>query len=85
VITHLPQIAAFAAAHFRITKTERDERMTSRVELLSQSERVEEIAEMLDGMPVTSASRANAKALLARVDSWIESARGGVVSATPPG
>jgi DNA repair protein RecN (Recombination protein N) len=71
VITHLPQIAAFAGTHFRISKAEQNGRITSRVEPISDRERVDEIAAMLDGLPVTPASRGNAEALLRRVGEWV--------------
>ena len=70
VITHLPQIAAFADAHFLIRKGEQDGRVVSRVDPLTEDERVEELAAMLDGLPVTAASRANAIEMLGRVRSW---------------
>jgi DNA repair protein RecN (Recombination protein N) len=71
VITHLPQIAAFGAAHYRIAKSERDGRIISRVHQIADEERIDELAAMLDGEPVTDASRANARQMLARVESWI--------------
>src|SRR5207302_390212 len=46
-ITHLPQIAAHAVAHFRVEKQERDGRVATIVRRLSPSERKEEIARML--------------------------------------
>lgn len=70
VITHLPQIAAFADAHFQIAKSERDGRVVSRVAALGSEERVEELAAMIDGQPVTAASRANAEEMMNRVAGW---------------
>ncbi len=70
VITHLPQIAAFAETHFRIGKTERGERVVSQVEPIEGAARVDELAAMLDGLPVTSAARANATAMLDRAERW---------------
>ncbi len=70
VITHLPQIAAFADAHFQIAKGEQDGRVVSHIEALSASERVEELAAMLDGLPVTPASRASAIEMVERVERW---------------
>ncbi len=67
VITHLPQIAAFADAHLRIEKRERDGRVTSSVAPIEDDDRVDELATMLDGWPVTVASRHNASAMLQRV------------------
>ena len=70
VITHLPQIAAFADDHFRISKAERDGRVVSRVEPISNEDRIDELAAMLDGLPVTAASRGNALEMLGRVEHW---------------
>ncbi|MGH2533789.1 MAG: DNA repair protein RecN [Thermomicrobiales bacterium] len=72
VITHLAQIAAFASTHFRITKGERDGRVTTNVDVVSERARVDEIAAMLDGLPVTAAAQANAEALIERVATWID-------------
>ncbi len=47
VITHLPQIAARASHHVRITKGERGGMATAEVEVLTGDERVREIARML--------------------------------------
>ena len=49
VITHLPQIAARAAHHVRITKEEKGSIATAGVEVLSGDERIGEIARMLGG------------------------------------
>jgi DNA repair protein RecN (Recombination protein N) len=70
VITHLPQIAAFAESHFRITKAERSGRTVSNVVQIAGDERVDEIAAMLDGVPVTSAARENARQMIERVVAW---------------
>ncbi|CAA9541394.1 MAG: DNA repair protein RecN [uncultured Thermomicrobiales bacterium] len=70
VITHLPQIAAFANAHFRIAKGERAGRVVSDVAAIADDDRVDELAAMLDGLPVTDAARANARAMLDRVGTW---------------
>jgi DNA repair protein RecN (Recombination protein N) len=67
VISHLAQIAAFADKHFRIEKRERAGRVLSTVEELNPMTREEELAAMLDGVPVTPESRANARAMLQRV------------------
>ncbi|MCC6791711.1 MAG: DNA repair protein RecN [Thermomicrobiales bacterium] len=70
VITHLPQIAAFAESHYRITKAERSGRTVSNVVRIAGDDRVDEIAAMLDGTPVTQAARENAKQMIARVEAW---------------
>ena len=66
VITHLPQIAAFADAHFRISKTERDGRVVSTISELEAAERIEELGAMLDGVPVSPSSLQNASEMVDR-------------------
>ena len=65
-ITHLPQIAAFAHNHFRIAKHEVEGRVASNVEELEDQARVDELAAMLDGMPITASSRQSAVEMLER-------------------
>ena len=60
LVTHSPQVAARAERHFRITRT--GDR--TRVNLLDESERAEEIARMLSGASVTEEARAAARRLL---------------------
>lgn len=70
VITHLAQIAAFADVHFRIRKEDRAERTVSTVERIDGADRIDEIAFMLDGVPATDESRANARKLVERIETW---------------
>src|SRR5215210_5189941 len=49
VVTHLPQIAAHADAHFRISKRERDGRTVTEIERLDRQGRIVELAAMLGG------------------------------------
>ena len=63
-ISHLPQIASAAEAHFRIEKCERQGRVTTEVRRLDRDQRVEEIARMLAGEEVTASALANARELL---------------------
>lgn len=70
VITHLPQIAAFAGSHFRITKDERDGRVVSRIAPIADHDRVDELAAMLDGLPVTDSARQSARDMLERAAAW---------------
>lgn len=64
VVTHSPQVAARAEAHWRIAKAGEGERLRTAVEPLSTAEREEEIARMLAGAQVTDAARAAARALM---------------------
>ena len=65
-VTHLPQIAAKANTHFKVFKSENNNRTTSEIRRLEQSERVEEIAKMLSGKTVTETSINNAMELLSQ-------------------
>lgn len=64
VITHLPQIAGRATAHFRVEKGESAGRVTAAARPLAQCERVEEIARMLAGEEVGESALAHARELL---------------------
>lgn len=64
-VTHLPQIAAFADAHFRVEKQVENERTTTRVIRLSDEERVDELARMLGGARITDSARSHARQLIA--------------------
>lgn len=63
-ITHLPQIAAMGSHHYRVSKEETAAGTTSSMHLLSDEERIREIAQMVSGSDVTEAAISNAKALL---------------------
>ncbi len=63
-ITHLPQVAARGATHFRVEKVEEGGRTVVRVRRLSERERVEEIARMAGGETVSEATRRHARELL---------------------
>ncbi|MCA9876239.1 MAG: DNA repair protein RecN, partial [Thermomicrobiales bacterium] len=67
VITHLAQIAAYAERHFRIAKTEHAGRVVSTISQLSRSEREDELAAMLDGLPLTPGALETARSMLERV------------------
>jgi DNA repair protein RecN (Recombination protein N) len=71
-VTHLPQIAAHADAHFRIAKRERDGRTVTEVARLDGDERVREIGAMLGGevAATSEAALASARELLDRADAW---------------
>jgi DNA repair protein RecN (Recombination protein N) len=62
-VTHLPQVAAFADAHYRVTKDGSGETVTSRLERLSRAGRLDELARMLGGSEITAKTRAHAKEL----------------------
>lgn len=63
-ITHLPQVAAKGHSHFKVYKTDNEERTVSHVRMLDTEERVKELAGMLSGSCVNDAALMNARALL---------------------
>jgi len=65
-VTHLPQVAAFADAHFRVTKKGDAEAVRAEVGTLSGASRIEELARMLAGSAITAKTRAHAKELFER-------------------
>lgn len=76
-VTHLPQIAAHADAHYRIAKRERDGRTVTEVERLDREGRIVELAQMLGGEAGGATGLASARELLDRAEAW----RGGVAQA----
>ena len=63
-ITHLPQVAAYADAHFLITKEVSGGLVKSQVSELKPKERVQELGRMISGKKVTEASLRHAKEML---------------------
>ena len=76
-VTHLPQIAAHADAHYRIAKREREGRTITEIERLDREGRIVELAQMLGGDAGGAATLASARELLDRAEAW----RGEVVQA----
>jgi DNA repair protein RecN (Recombination protein N) len=63
-VTHLPQIAALADAHFVVSKEVEKGRTFTNVERLSEKERVAEVARMLGGVKITDQTRRHAAELV---------------------
>jgi len=64
-VTHLPQIAAFAGRHFRVSKRATGGRTRAEVRRLGDRDRLDELARMLGGAP-SSTARRHAEALVSR-------------------
>ena len=64
VITHLPQVAAQAAQHLQVSKTQQNGATLSHIQVLNSQERIEEIARMLGGIQITETTRSHAKEML---------------------
>lgn len=63
-ITHLPQVASKGASHLRVYKKDENNITNTYIEVLTQEERLIEIAKMLSGNKPTDAALNNAKELL---------------------
>ena len=63
-VTHLPQVAARAATHWQVAKSVNEGRVTSKMLMLDETSRVEEIARMLGGVEMTSTTRQHAREML---------------------
>ena len=64
VVTHLPQVAAWADSHFVVTKNNDGTVSQSDVRMVAGEERIEEIARMLAGLENSSSAREHATELL---------------------
>lgn len=63
-VTHLPQIAAQAENHYKITKNTLDGRTFTSVDILSPDGRVEELARIMGGVTVADSARDYARELI---------------------
>jgi DNA repair protein RecN (Recombination protein N) len=64
-VTHLPQVAARGAHHYEVRKTTVNGTTLSTIEVLSDQERVHEVARMLGGLTITETTRKHAQEMLA--------------------
>ncbi len=65
-ITHLPQVAATGDQHWQVAKSEHGDnrQILSRIQVLDEQARLEEIARMLGGVKITEATRKHAAEML---------------------
>jgi DNA repair protein RecN (Recombination protein N) len=73
-VTHLPQIAAFADAQYRVSKQATGERTISTIEPVRDEARLKELAVMIAGARYTPAAIAAAKELIEKAEGWKKSA-----------
>ncbi len=64
VITHLPQVAAQGSEHLRVSKSVSAGQTLSKIELLNQTDRIDEVARMLGGVEITETTRQHATEML---------------------
>ena len=76
-VTHLPQIAAMADAHFSVEKGERKGRTFTKVERLDRKGRESELARLIGGAEVTPALLRSAQELLDRAEEYRSGAAAG--------
>lgn len=69
-VTHLPQIAAMADAHYRIAKEERSGRTYTQVQLLDRNGRRHELARLHGGDHITETTLASAEEQLQSAESF---------------
>ena len=65
VVTHLPQVAAFADHQLRVAKRSDDDTTVTVVEALAEGDRVIELSRMMTGQPDSTTARDHAEELLA--------------------
>ena len=76
VVTHLPQVAAYADTHLHVSKDISDVAVTSGVAALQREERIEELARMMAGMDDSDTGRAHAAELFERAQGEVAQLRG---------
>lgn len=76
VVTHLPQVAAYADTHLHVSKDIGDVAVTSGVAALQPEARIEELARMMAGMDDSDTGRAHAAELFERAQGEVEQLRG---------
>lgn len=63
-ISHLPQVVAKAHQHYSVVKTQNNNLTNTQISILSQEERIVEIARLMSGEKINDAALMNAKALM---------------------
>lgn len=76
VVTHLPQVAAYADTHLHVAKDVGDAAVTSGVATLDAEARIEELARMMAGLDDSDTGRAHAAELFERAQGEVASLRG---------
>lgn len=75
VVTHLPQVAAFADNHLRVLKTSGEDYVNTDVTQLSTDDRVTELARMLSGMADSDSAQQHAREMLEHAAAFKSSGR----------
>ena len=75
VVTHLPQVAAYADTHLHVAKDVSDESVTSGVLSLDAAARIDELARMMAGLDDSDTGRAHATELFERAQREVREMR----------
>ena len=70
-ITHQPQIAAKADAHYFVYKEIKEDKIVTSIKLLNQDERITTIATMLSGERPTAAAFENAREMIGNCSLYV--------------
>ncbi|MBQ9683418.1 MAG: DNA repair protein RecN [Neisseriaceae bacterium] len=63
-ITHLAQVASYADCHWQVAKSQKNNQIISKINILDRENRIDEIARMIGGETITDTTRENAKEML---------------------
>lgn len=63
-ITHLPQVAGKGTHHWKVEKTQSSDKTLTQVTVLTEAQRIHEIARLMSGENINEAALENAKALM---------------------
>jgi DNA repair protein RecN (Recombination protein N) len=85
VVTHLPQIAAYADRHFVVEKRSAAGQTSTAVRTLDSGGRITELSRMLSGMEDSGLAQAHAEELLAAANAVKAGARGGAAPGAAAG
>ncbi|MEO5342312.1 MAG: DNA repair protein RecN [Gammaproteobacteria bacterium SHHR-1] len=69
-VTHLPQVAAQAHHHLQVRKHSDAQATQTQIQVLDESQRVDEIARMLGGLEITEQSLSHAREMIQRARSY---------------
>ena len=69
-VTHLPQIAAFADAHYNVSKKQAGDRTVSSIRTLEGEDRYREMAVMIGGAVFTANALGAARELIDKAEAW---------------
>ena len=70
VVTHLPQVAAYADNHLKVVKEEKEDSVNTVVEQLNKEQKIEELTRMLSGMDDSELGKSHAKEMIQQAEKF---------------